>query len=60
MREHSGVQGMVWRQYFRVVGWLARSPVLQSPCRVLEGEEKTLDVFDHINFMIIIAVCICF
>ncbi len=45
MREHSGVQGMFWRYFSRVVGLLARSPMLQAPCRVLEGEEKRPDVF---------------
>ena len=43
---------MFWRHFSRVVGLLARSPVLPSPCCVLVDKEKCPDVFYRIYFMI--------
>jgi hypothetical protein len=51
---------MFWRHFSRVVGLLARSPVLPSSCCVLVGKEKCPDVFYRIYFMITMAVCVCF
>ena len=46
---------MFWRHFSRVVGLLARSPVLPSPCCVLVDKEKCPDVFYRIYSMIKVA-----